>query len=121
MRRSTLTPECVRAQAPALPAEPTLSISSSLTRLLASVVGRVVTATRSTSLTLSAQRRAEPATSTCVSEPPSSLSPAASASPSSSAFGSSSRGCVRSPAPSASAASTRSSSFGPSPRTVRMR
>ena len=70
IRRSTPTPEWVRALAPALPAELTLSICSSLVRLFASVVGRVVTATRSRSLTLSAWRRADPASCTCVSAAP---------------------------------------------------
>ena len=54
-------PEWVRALAPDLPAELTCSIWASLCRLLASVVGRVVVATMSMSLTESARRRAEPA------------------------------------------------------------
>ncbi len=74
--RSTPTPECVRALAPALPAELTLSISGSLRRLFASVVGRVVTAIRSRSLTLSAARRADPASCTCVSAPAEAVRPA---------------------------------------------
>ena len=104
-----------------LPAELTLSICSSLARLLASVVGRVVTAIRSMSLTLSAPRRAEPASCTWVPGLPCSVRPATSASPSSIALGSSRRGAARSPAPCSSAASTLASSLGPSPRTVRRR
>ncbi len=70
IRRSTLTPEWVRAFAPALAGGGDALDLASVARLLASVTGLRVTAIRSMSFTLSAIRRAEPAISTSVPSPP---------------------------------------------------
>ncbi len=116
IRRSTGRPECVTTFAPAAPDVDTVSIASSSQKAVESAFGSLEAATMSRSLTVSARRRALPASSTrraagC------SRSAATSSSPTVSAFESSMRGLGRPSAPAASAATTFSCAFAPKPGT----
>ena len=109
------------ARAPAVPEEVTRSISSSSARLASSATGSSVAATMSMSLTLSAWRRIEPASSTSRPRRQRASRPARRVSPISIARGSSTARRERSggwPLGLSSAASMLSSNFGPSPSTA---
>ena len=90
MRRSTGSPMCVSARAPASPEEETVSIAGDALNASTSAAGSLVAATMSRSLTSSAQRRALPASSTAIADG-CSRSAATSSSPTSSAFDSTMR------------------------------
>jgi hypothetical protein len=114
--RSTGRPECVTARAPASPEVETLSIPPRPANASTSAAGSLAATTMSRSFTVSARRRALPASSTRSADGWSRRL-ATSSSPTARAFESSMRALGRPSAPAASAASTFSSAFVPKPFT----
>ncbi len=116
MRRSTARPEWVTALAPASPELPTTSMASSSVKAFDRAAGSLDAATMSRSLTVSARRRALPASSTR-SAAGCSRRAATISSPTTRALESTIRSFGRPSAPAANAAMTFSSALSPKPGT----